>query len=533
MPTAAEVAQTFLLRGRHSLASVPQLGEEVAQRDQALTGRLVPLSSAEDPFNWDSQVCRSASDLLQTLQWSAGLSGGLGPIPLLKARQDFFESLHTTVFSVSVVVQARRVLAAMTCEEVTLRPDVAIPSDGASLDRFVDTYGDSWVTSVVLGGQMQGIYTLYAQSREQAQEVARAVDVLVSAGTVSLGPSFGHRLKTIANDAKVNVSCRVSVSGLAKPPVITEDNMAEFASSFGTVELDNPVVLSLQSQGYEEVGVLHDVFQPVARNRILLSGQGSEAGLRRQGQKPCLRRQWQRLRELVNQCNWVEDTYNVYGIPQDPSLAINRERLRADCHEIEALCTAYHTSPSTPLAEPVLEAFATGSPKLHVQVRDGETMGGRGGEPFNYEDRENAVRRRRKLVRVGLRAGNRIDQIRLRYHQEPTGAPDEWINAIHGGGGGSDLGDMELGTGVGIARLQGLSGIPNGRVDQLELTTSDGQRRGGGGNKGNKPLDWQPAANQVLLGFYGRSAAELDSLTAVIATFGPLAWEPVEVGEDP
>lgn len=328
MPTAAEVAQTILLRGRHSLASVPQLGEEVAQRDQALTGRLVPLSTAEDPFNWDSQVCRSASDLLQTLQWSAGLSGGLGPIPLLKARQDFFESLHTTVFSVSVVVQARRVLAAMTCEEVTLRPDVAIPSDGASLDRFVDTYGDSWVTSVVLGGQMQGIYTLYAQSREQAQEVARAVDVLVSAGTVSLGPSFGHRLKTIANDAKVNVSCRVSVSGLAKPPVITEDNMAEFASSFGTVELDNPVVLSLQSQGYEEVGVLHDVFQPVARNRILLSGQGSEAGLRRQGQKPCLRRQWQRLRELVNQCNWVEGTYNVYGIPQDPSLANNRERLR-------------------------------------------------------------------------------------------------------------------------------------------------------------------------------------------------------------
>jgi hypothetical protein len=230
----------------------------------------------------------------------------------------------------------------------------------------------------------------------------------------------------------------------------------------------------------------------------------------------------------------VEGTYNVYGIAQDPSLASNRTQLLADCREIEALCTDYHTSPSTPLAEPVLEAFATGSPKLQVQVRDGDTMGGRGGEPFPYMDRENAVRRRRKLVRVGLRAGNRVDQIRLRYHQEPIGEPDEWVNEKHGGDkGGSDLGDMELGTGVGIARIKGLSGIPNGRVNQLQLTTSDGQRRGGGGDKGNTPLDWQPATNQVVLGFHGRSKAELDSLTAVIATFGPLVWEPIPLEEDP
>ncbi|MFM7169489.1 MAG: hypothetical protein ACKOYH_01355, partial [Cyanobium sp.] len=359
MPTAAEVAQTILLRGRHSLASVPQLGEEVARREQALIGRFVPHSAAEDPFIWTSKVCRSASELLQTLQWSAGLSGGLGPIPMLKARQEFFESLHTTVFSVSVVVQARRVVEALTCEDVALKADVAIPSDGAALDAFVNRYGDSWVKAVVLGGQMQGIYTLYAQSREQAKEVATAVDLLVTTGSISLGPSFSRQLKTIATDANVNVSSRVSVSVLAQPPVITEDNMAAFASSFGTLALDNPVVLSLQTQGYEDVGGLREVFQPVAHNRILLSGDGLQPGLRRQ---------WQRLRELVNQCNWVEGTYDVYGIPQDPSLASHRTQLLADCLEIEALCAAYHTSPSTPLAEPVLEAFTTGSPKLQVQV---------------------------------------------------------------------------------------------------------------------------------------------------------------------
>jgi hypothetical protein len=525
MPTAAEVAQNILLRGRHSLASVPQLGEEVAQRDQALTGKVVPLSIPDAGLQWESKVCRSASELLQTLQWSAGLSGGLGPIPMLKARQEFFESLHTTVFSVSVVVQARRVVEALTCEDVALKSDVAIPSDGAALDGFVDRYGDSWVKAVVLGGQMQGIYTLYAQSREQAKGVATAVDLLLTTGSISLGPSFSRQLKTIAKDANVNMSCRVSVSGLTQPPVITEDNMAAFASSFGTLALDNPVVLSLQTQGYEDVGELREVFQPVALNRILLSGDGLKIGLRRQ---------WQRFRELVNQCNWVEGTYEVYGIPQDPSLASNRTKLLADCHEIEALCAAYHTSPSTPLVEPVLEAFTTGSPKLQVKVRDGATMGGRGGDPFPYEDRENAVRRRRKLVRVGLRAGRRIDQIRLSYHQEPTGEPDEWINEKHGGEGGSDLVDMELGTGVGIQQIHAQTGVPNGQVDELELTTSDAQiRKGGRPYNGDTTLDWQAAPNQVLLGFYGRSKAELDSLTAVIATFGPLAWEEVPLAEDP
>jgi hypothetical protein len=177
--------------------------------------------------------------------------------------------------------------------------------------------------------------------------------------------------------------------------------------------------------------------------------------------------------------------------------------------------------------------MANGSPQLQVRLSDGDTMGGRGGAPFRYEDRENAVRRRRRLVQVGLRAGNRIDQIRLRYHQEPAGAVDEWINESHGGNGGSDLGEIELPTGVGLTRIQANTGIPDGRVDELWLFSGDGQRLGGGGKKGNTPLDWQAAPKQVVLGFSGRGAAELDSLRAVIATFEPLLWEPVRPEEDP
>jgi hypothetical protein len=78
-------------------------------------------------------------------------------------------------------------------------------------------------------------------------------------------------------------------------------------------------------------------------------------------------------------------------------------------------------------------------------------------------------------------------------------------------------------------RIDAKTGMPNGRVDKLALTSRDGQQLGGGGEAGNKEMHWQAAANQVLLGISGRGKAELDSLWAVIASFSPLVWEAVEV----
>lgn len=157
LDAATALAQQVLLRGRSSLAGLPGLEPEGSSKCLALTGQLVPLSTTE-PFHWTSQVCRGSSELVTSLQRSGGLSGGLGPVPLLRARQTFLESLRTTVFSVSVVVQARRVVAALTGEDVTCRPDLPIPTTSAELEAFVAAHGDSWVQTVWVGGQMQGIY---------------------------------------------------------------------------------------------------------------------------------------------------------------------------------------------------------------------------------------------------------------------------------------------------------------------------------------------------------------------------------------
>jgi hypothetical protein len=444
------------------------------------------------------------------------------PIPILKVQRTLMESLRTTSCSVSLVVQARRVLGAYGIPKAEWNGSSAVPTDSAELDAFVGEYGDSWVRAVEVGGSLQGVYTLYAQSQQQAQEVGERLDLLVAAGGVSLGPSLSQRLQEVANESKVNARFRVSIAGLAQPPALNGEQIEEFARNFGRIELDKPEILSFQSAGYEQLAALRDAFRPVAENRKLLCGDGVSSGLLGERQK---------LLEILNQCTWIKDTYELYGLTADPSLAVNRSLVKAEIEAIETLCSQYQATPSSPLLKPSLTALATGSPTLQVELSDGETMGGGGGEPFRYLDRENAIRRRRRLALVGLRSGGRIDEIRLHYQQEPAGGADEWIHESHGSGdGGRDKGEMELARGETIKRIRAKTGVPNGRVDRLTLNSSDGQELGGGGEAGNKELDWQPAANQVLLGFSGRSGSELDSLRAVIATFAPLHWEPVEAG---
>lgn len=104
---AVALAGVTLLRGRNT----------VLQPDRALSvavgGTIHPTSAGGDGSTVEITLCRSATELARTLQWGVGLSGGVGPLSLLQARQGFFESLRTTVFSVSLVVQARRVLLAL------------------------------------------------------------------------------------------------------------------------------------------------------------------------------------------------------------------------------------------------------------------------------------------------------------------------------------------------------------------------------------------------------------------------------------
>ena len=269
------IAEATLLRGRNSVVSLQDsLG-------RALEGTNVPASRAEDASSVEVTLCRSASELANTLQHgiSASLGGGPLPIPLLQARQQFFESLRTTVFSVSLVVQARRVLQALEVLDPILVPGIELPANSEGLDDFVARFGDSYVSSLRLGGELQGVYTFFAQTREEARQVEQAFGGALAVSGFTLGPELQRKATEVTSSTGVNSSFRVAVRGLDSPPSLkTPEELEAFARGFGSITLDRPELLALETRGYETVPELRPVFAPVAANRVLFTGDQFGAG---------------------------------------------------------------------------------------------------------------------------------------------------------------------------------------------------------------------------------------------------------------
>ncbi|WP_094585662.1 hypothetical protein [Synechococcus sp. BO 8801] len=504
---ALQVARGALFRGRHSVADP---GEPL----EAAVGGTVLAAGGGSTVGW--QLCRSSEELVHSLHNGTSLGVGLGPLSLLGAKRSFRDTLKTTAFSLSLVVWARQVSAAVEVGQTRLLEGVAVPAGAAELEAFVGLHGDGFVAAAEVGGECHGVFTFYAQSREQARLVERQIGAAVGLGGLTLNPALVETVTTVARSAAVNVGFRMQVSGTRAQPPADAASLIPFAHDFARLPLDQPALIRVRTRGYETVPAIGAAFEPVAANRRLFSGGDAGDGL--------LERREQVV-GLIRQMDWVAETYRLYGVAPDPTLAVRRAAAAADRRAIDACRAVYRDAAATPLEAPALPSLAAGSPELNVTLAEELPMGGNGGAPFAFPGRADAIRRRQRLVKVGLRTGSRVDQIRLGYAGEDETPEPE----VHGGGGGGDRGVLQLPEGVTIRRIEGLSGS---RVDRLFLSSSDGQRIGGGGDAGDRPVDWTVPEDCVVLGFSGRSGRELDGLRAVVARFGPLIWQPLEEEAD-
>ncbi len=504
---AQQVARGALFRGRHCVTGD---GEPL---EAAVGGTVLPAGGGST-VGW--QLCRSRQELVQSLHGGSSLGIGLGPLQLLQAKQAFRDSLRTTAFSLSLVVWARQVAAALEVNQTHLLDGLAVPADPAALEAFVALHGDGFVAAAEVGGECHGVFTFYAQSREQARIVEREIGAGLGLGGLSLNPALVETVTAVARTAAVNVGFRMQVIGSRAQPPAEAASLIPFARDFAGLPLDQPALIGVRTRGYERVPAIGAAFEAVAANRRLFSGDASSEGL--------LERR-ERVVELIHQMDWVAETYRLYGVVPDPTLAVRRAAAATDRRAIDACRAAYRDAAATPLEAPALTSLAAGSPELNGTLAEEVPLGGNGGVPFAFPGRADAIRRRQRLVEVGLRTGSRVDQIRLRY----AGEGDPLGPELHGGGGGSDRGVLQLPEGMVIRRIEALSGT---RVDRLFLTSSDGQRIGGGGEAGDRPLDWTVPADCVVLGFSGRSGRELDGLRAVVARFGPLIWQPLEAAAE-
>ena len=520
--TAADPA---LKRGLNSLVAPAEA------LDTAVDGAIG--SAAFVPVGTSSEVklCRTASELTHTLQQQVGVSAGLAalPVPLLGYRRVFQESLHTTVFSVSLVVKAQRVLEGLEVQEPQLRFDPSTLDTPEALDHFVRRHGDSWVRGVQLGGEVLGVYTLYAQTREESEALVHTIGLSLPIQGVSVTPELANTLRKLTRESSVNTTFQVKVVGTQQQPALaTPDDLIAYVTHFSAQPLEDPVVLQIDTRGYEDLPGMWNVFQPVVANRKVFTGRNG------------LMRKRQRLAELANQCRWVDKTLRLYGQTLEPSLANTSAEIQAAIKAIDTLAESFRTSASTPLEVASLPNLSFQSPRLAPTLLTPLHLGGDAGrgDAFPFNDRAKAIQRRRRLAKVILNSGRLIDQIRLTYVQDPDvnsigPQPQEWTEG-HGIPKGKDSLPLQLDLANG-ERITTIHANTGTGVDQLEFITNLQQQIGGGRpSTGGLPSSWTAGPQQVLLGFQGRAKSWLDSLEPVVADFShALRWEPVNENEDP
>lgn len=492
----------------------------------AVTGRVIP-GAARGMMH--CRVCRTASELAQAMQFEAGGSlSGLGFLPMLRIKRDFFASLKTTVFSLSVVVHAWRVTSSAFLSEPHLLPDLTIPENPDEINKFALLYGDSFISSLDLGGEFIGVYTFRSETREQADKVTNE---LAAGGLVSgfqLGVDLHQALETVSRSTAISYDFSFSVSGVSQTPELQAEEMVAFAQSFGSNGFTQPALLSLATLGYETLPDMHGTFDAVAANRDRFTCNGG------------FLRQKQRLQELVNQIEETRETLKIYGIvlADRQELANNKALLENDLDTLTELQTSYKAAPSSPLPTPALSSLHLNTPHIVASVReDPATQIGNiqapNGHRFDFPfDFCTAIQRRVRLTGIALEAGWRIDRLQLCYASRN---PFREQVFAYGGKRGLRQGERRLPDGESITALYAEFGPKN--IDKLNIINADMWQLAGGGDKGDKlhPLHWQRSANEVVLGFTGRSddsdAGAVFSLQAVVARFEGIEWEPVDPNE--
>lgn len=468
-------------------------------------------------------ICRTASDLAQAMQRESGASlTGLGFLPLLGGKMAFYKSLKTTIYSLSVVAHAWRVTAAARLSQPHLEAGVQAPSTEAELEKFVRFYGDSYISSVELGGECFGVYTFRSETRQQAKGLEQALQVGGLVSGLQLDADLHQKLETASRSSGINLEFRYQVWGCSDIPGLTPDTLVPYALAFSGRTIDRPILLDLATEGYETVPDIDNAFQPVADNRDLFT--------RPKG----VLRQRLRLQELINQIEDTSDTLTAYGItlPEASQLSTNKTLAEGALAALDALVEAYKAKPAAALQVPERPSLLQGSPKIRAKVREEPaTRIGKmdKGQPFPFPfDRATAVQNRVRLVGIGLEAGWRVDKLRLAYNSKLGGEAVQEVS--HGGDRQTNLGDISFGLGEGIRGIYSEFGT---NIDKLRLETDQGNLESTG-SKGDKqhPVDWHPGPNQVVLGFTGRSddtpEGAVYALQAVVATIEGIDWHPVD-----
>lgn len=523
----------------------------------SFTGSAMPNSAVVPPATVGSQqvvgqqfyqVCDSLESLSNTHK---GLNFNLSAGGQSAAHKKT-SAMSVTNNSVSVVVYAKVVKSSPIY--AISPPTLATAAAGLSAAELFAVYGDSYVSSTVMGAEYVAVLVYECETQDQQSSVMnslKAQGIVPTEPPVTIGASFSNSLTTANSQTTVNMRIYQWRNGSATPlpdvgatTVATNiANIVGFAYDPTTqapaFTVDGPgVVLDFATTGYETLlsGAAATAFQPIVTNRSAYTSNvgpslNSLAGIRKQMQS-------------------IAGIYQRFGYAGDSAFAANCRQLNQDTAalqgwigQVEADPLGTYDYPNPP------KSLTNGMPAAQYQLVIASGWGSGGGAWYDLATSGSA-----DTTNTGNNASNPSSPIALsaqpvlasitlwgeeQYYVNQIGTSYQTtkgtVQFVHGSttemsGKKSAVPvwpapPLNLAAGEFITRI---SGVYGNWVNQLCFTTSRRQSLTWPTTaQSSGSFTWSVPTGATLVGFQGSCGDVLNNLTPVCVQFSPANWSPV------
>jgi hypothetical protein len=476
--------------------------------DSVLRGMLPASPVTGDPERSDGarasahvQVCESLQELAQALDIDASLSVSYLKAASVTAKMEFVKKLNVTSRSVAIVVHAHHQIGTWTIKDVKLKDPGKAPKNDDEAADFVQYYGDSFISSVTMGGEYYAVYTFHTETREEQTSLATSLKGSGIAGGLTVEGDVQVKLSEILKHTTTAWTLQEEITGIAYPELPAQDKLIQFALNFSKQKLDAAVPTDIKVQGHEGVPGFGRKFIKVIRNRRYFMD--PEEGLLSS---------LARLTTVRNQIDWLKRIYARYNFTGDPNLLEFERSVRKDIKEINGQVDDWGIDATTSFKPPSLPSLTKGEPVLQFEVPQPPSWGGVEAGPWDTMPAGEAIKNRVRIQALRLFGETYVNRIEVDY----TSDKRRWTEN-HGSNTGGAQPKLSLEDDRFVVRFEGGA---QRFLDRLKVTLNDGRTTEAGG-KGGIPFNWPVPQDGFVLALAGRSGSVVDQLSIVHARLLP------------
>ena len=192
------------------------------------------------------KVCTEASEVRRAL----GIKASVG-VDLVWAgidvRSEFASNSTKGCNSVTVLVAATRVIGQ---KRINRAEFVSTFKDATDLYR---QGGDRYVSTIKEGGQYVAAYRFQAESREHRNKIEAEAKAQFPVFSAGFNASFGNKIEKFKESYKIRYDFMQQGWGFQKAELPEQSKIADWVQSFGSVDLDAPMVLGFGTDSYAQI----------------------------------------------------------------------------------------------------------------------------------------------------------------------------------------------------------------------------------------------------------------------------------------